>query len=88
MANALTKNFTERELCFMSPKLHLRYTYTYYSFDEILDFDCIEEKVELGEEKRFTLHLQEDSSFIISEPKFDSIGKYVILTYKSEAKRS
>ena len=68
----------------MNPKLHLRYTYTYYSFDEILDFDCIEEKVDLGEEKRFTLHLQEDSSFIVSAVKLDSVGKYIILTYPNK----
>ena len=64
----------------MTYKLYFRYVYTFYSFDEILDTDAIEQKVTVGEEQRFTLHLQEDGSFIVSELGEDHLGKYVILT--------
>ena len=66
-------------------KLHLRYLYTFYSFDEILDDAPIDEKVDiLPSPTRFTLHLQEDSSFIVSEVKEDFGGKYVILTFPNK----
>ena len=66
-------------------KLHLRYLYTFYRFDEILDDSPIDEKIEIGSApKRFTLHLQEDSSFILSELRSDFLGKYVILTFPNK----
>ena len=66
-------------------KLHLRYLYTFYRFDEILDDAPIDEMIEVTDSpKRFTLHLQEDSSFILSEVKSDFSGKYVILTFPNK----
>ena len=68
----------------MNWKLHFRYVYTYYSFDEILDTDAIDEKVEIGEGCRFTLHLQEDSSFTATKPKENSAGYYTVLTFPNK----
>ena len=66
-------------------KLHLRYLYTFYSFDEILDDEAIDEKHDIADSPiRITLHLQEDSSFIVSTVKEDHLGKYVILTYPNK----
>ncbi len=69
----------------MTYSIKLRYLYTFYSFDEILDTDAIEqtEKVE-SRAKRITLHQQEDGSFILSEIKHDHIGAYVILTFPNK----
>ena len=64
--------------------LNIKYIYSYYCFDELLDTDVKEDTVEIGEEKRFTLHIQEDSSFIVSGLKEDHIGKFVIVTYPNK----
>ena len=56
----------------------------YYRFGEILDTDAIEQVVEVGDARRFTLHLQEDSSFIVSELKSGPFGRYVVLTYPNK----
>ena len=66
------------------PKLNLKYIYSYYCFDELLDSDVKEESIEIDEPKRFTLYLQEDSSFIVSELKEDHVGKFVIVTYPNK----
>ena len=68
----------------MSYRLRLRYVYTFYSFGEELAGDVIDESVEVGEEKRFTLHQQEDSSFVLSPIGEDYKGKYVIVTYPNK----
>ena len=68
----------------MNCKLYLRYLYTYYCFDEILDTDAIEQVIEVGDGCRFTLHLQEDSSFIISAPKSNAAGRYAVLTFPNK----
>ena len=68
----------------MAYKLHFRYVYTYYSFDELLDSDAIEQKVEIEAGRRFTLHLQEDSSFLVSQVNSDARGKFVILTFPNK----
>lgn len=66
-------------------RLHLRYVYTFYSFDEILLEDVFDEYVELGDEPlRFTLMHQEDASFIISEAKVDFKGVYALLTFPNK----
>ncbi len=69
----------------MNYKLKLRYLYTYYCFDEILDTDVIDESLEVkDEEYRFTLHLQEDSSFILSPLMENASGKFVVLTFPNK----
>ena len=66
-------------------KLHLRYVYTFYSFNELLDCQAIDETLEiLDTPKRFTLHLQEDASFIVSEVKQDYKGSFVIVTFPNK----
>ncbi len=51
----------------MQAYFHIRYIYTYYSFDEILDTGVYDERFPVAEGSRFTLHSQEDSSFLSSE---------------------
>ena len=68
----------------MNGKLLLRYIYMYYRFGEILDTDAIEQEIEIKNGCRFTLHLQEDSSFVVSEVKDGPFGKYVILTFPNK----
>ena len=63
-------------------KLHLRYVYTFYSFNEILGEDVFDEFVELDSApKRFTLHDQEDGSFTVSPVMEDFVGKYAVITF-------
>ena len=63
-------------------RLHLRYIYTFYSFDEILNEEVFDEYVKIGDKPcRFTLHQQEESSFILSELMEDYKGKYATLTF-------
>ena len=66
----------------MEYKLHFRYVYTFYSFDEILDTDVFDEKIPVG--GRFPLYQQEDGTFTASDVREDSIGKYVILTFPNK----
>ena len=69
----------------MKYKLHLRYLYTFYSFDEILDDKAIDEKIDIESEPiRITLYLQEDSSFVVSPLRRDHIGNYIILTFPNK----
>lgn len=66
-------------------KLHLRYVYTFYNFGDILDEDVFDEKIEVQDSaQRFTLHDQEDASFILSEIKEDYIGKFVTVTFPNK----
>jgi hypothetical protein len=63
-------------------RIHLRYIYTFYCFEAILDCDAIDEYVDVGaSEVRFTLHDQEDGSFVLSPITEDHIGKFVIVTF-------
>lgn len=65
--------------------LRLRYVYTFYNFGEILDFDAIDELVDIKDEPlRFTLHLQEDAGFTVSEVREDHLGKYAVLTFPNK----
>ena len=62
--------------------LHLRYIYTFYNSGEAIDFDAIDEFIEiLDTPHRFTLHQQEESSFVVSEPRRDHLGNCVVLTF-------
>ena len=65
----------------MAYKLHFRYVYTYYRFDEIVDDAAIDESFEISTGTRFKLHQQEDSAFHVSGIGSDRIGKYAILTF-------
>lgn len=66
-------------------RIHLRYIYTFYSFNELLDCEPIDETVEiLDTPHRFTLHLQEDASFIVSEVKEDYKGKFTVITFPNK----
>ena len=62
-------------------KLKLEYVYTFYSFGELLGCEAHSDEVEVAGERRFTLYLQEDGSFVLSELKEDYLGKYVIVTF-------
>ncbi|MBQ7332780.1 MAG: hypothetical protein IJW38_00345 [Clostridia bacterium] len=69
----------------MTYKLKIRYVYSFYNFDELLDCDVKEDDVTVEPfAKRFTLYLQEDSTFIVSEVKEDFKGKYVIVSYPNK----
>lgn len=66
-------------------ELNLRYVYAFYSFNELLDCKPIEQKVEIIDKpKRFTLHLQEDASFIVSEVNKDFKGHFIVLTFPNK----
>ena len=65
--------------------LQLKYVYTFYSFDELLVEDAITQNEEAAEsDRRFTLHQQEDASFILSSVKQDFLGNFVTLTYPNK----
>lgn len=69
----------------MKYQLQLKYVYTFYSFDELLADDAISQNEEISEApRRFTLHQQEDASFILSALGEDFIGKFVTLTYPNK----
>ena len=65
----------------MSSFLHFRYVYSFYSDGELMIEDVIDEKFEITLGCRFTIHDQEDGSFILSEVHTDSCGKFVIVTF-------
>ena len=69
----------------MEYKLQLKYVYTFYSFDELLCEEAIEQNEEIHTtNRRFTLHQQEDASFILSPLKKNHIGNFVTLTYPNK----
>lgn len=47
-------------------RLKFKYVYEFYSFGELMLDDIIEEEFEIAPGTRFTLHQQEDGSFLIS----------------------
>lgn len=66
-------------------KLNLKYVYTFYNNGEICADDVFDEYVDiLGTPHRFTLHDQEDGSFIISELLSDFSGKYITFTFPNK----
>ena len=68
----------------MKSKLHFRYIYSFYSFDELMDTQAIDETVEIDTGTRFKLHLQEDSTFLISSVGKDAKGRFAILTFPNK----
>lgn len=69
----------------MNYQLHLRYLYTFYSFDDILTSDLFEERIPVSEGRRFALHEQEGGTFVLSDVRKDAAGRdYVILTFPSK----
>ena len=66
----------------MKYKLFLKYVYTFYNSGEATYEDIFEEDIAVPYTPiRFKLHDQEDGSFILSEIKTDSKGKFVIVTF-------
>ncbi len=66
-------------------RLLLKYIYTFYNSGEITLEDVFDESEEiLDTPHRFTLHDQEDGSFIISELLTDFKGNYVTLTFPNK----
>jgi len=65
-------------------ELQLSYAYTFYNFGEVLDSDVRYETVSVGEPQRFKLYQQEDSTFILSELRENSVGKFVVLTHPNK----
>jgi hypothetical protein len=66
-------------------KLKLRYAYDFYNNGELVLSDFFEDTVEiLTAPVRFTLHDQEDATFIVSELKHDHLGDFVTLTYPNK----
>ncbi|MBQ8380839.1 MAG: hypothetical protein IJY18_02995 [Clostridia bacterium] len=65
--------------------LVLRYVYCFYSEGELLITDAFTDRQEIeNEPKRFLLHDQEDSTFIVSEVRRDFRGNYVVLTFPNK----
>ena len=65
--------------------LNLKYVYTFYNAEEILFEDVFDQSEDiLNTPHRFTLHDQEDGSFILSALEEDFRGKDVTLTFPSK----
>jgi hypothetical protein len=80
-----TKKTTKAENKMNKYKLNLKYVYTFYNNGEIEIEDVFDENEKiLNTPHRFTLHDQEDGSFILSELLSDFKGKYVTLTYPNK----
>ena len=68
--------------------LHLRYIYTFYSDNDILSDEVFDELIPITDTpSRFTLHLQEEGNFIISEIKQDYKGDFALLTMPNKESR-
>ena len=65
-------------------QLQLSYAYTFYNFGTLLDADVRYETVDVGDGCRFKLYQQEDSSFLLSELREDSKGKFVVLIHPNK----
>jgi len=68
----------------MAKKLKLRYIYSFYSFDELIDTLAVDEEVEIERGMRFKLHLEEDGSMLISDISRDYLGEYAVLTFPNK----
>ena len=65
--------------------LKLKYVYSFYSFGEELGGDVIEQEVEIGSSAvRFTLHQQEDSSFVVGPVTEGANRAFVVLTHPNK----
>ena len=67
-------------------ELHLRYVYNFYSFNELIDSDVRHDVVKIDTGRRFTLYLQEELSFYVTEVQESSNGAYVVLTHPNTDK--
>jgi hypothetical protein len=66
-------------------KLQLKYVYTFYNSGEETLVEVYDDSEEiLNTPHRFTLHDQEDGSFILSELQSDFKGNYVTLTFPNK----
>ena len=69
----------------MAYKLTIRYVYSFYNSDELIECDVKDDEVLLDAPgKRFTLYTQEHSSFAVGEIKEDFKGKYVVVSYPNK----
>lgn len=69
----------------MKYKLLFKYVYTFYNSGEVTYEDVFDENMAVSNAPiRFKLHDQEDGSFILSEVKEDSQGKFVIVTFPNK----
>lgn len=65
--------------------LRFRYVYTFYSFDELMGCEAIDETFALSDKTvRFTLHQQEDSSFTVSPMMSGASGEYAVMTFPNK----
>ena len=67
-------------------ELHLRYVYNFYSFNELIDSDVRHDVIKIDTGCRFTLYLQEELSFYVTEVQESSNGAYVVLTHPNTDK--
>ena len=66
-------------------KLQLKYVYTFYNCGEETLTEIYDECEEiLNTPHRFTLHDQEDGSFVLSELLSDFKGNYITLTFPNK----
>ena len=66
-------------------KLKLKYVYDFYNNGDLTFSDIFEQSVKiLNAPQRFTLHDQEDASFIVSGLLKNHVGTYVTLTYPNK----
>lgn len=64
--------------------IHFRYVYSFYSDGELTLEDIFDERFEVTEGCRFTIHDQEDGSFLVSEIKDTADGKMAVLTFPNK----
>ncbi len=68
----------------MKDFLHFRYVYSFYSDGELMIEDVIDERFEITGGCRFTIHDQEDGSFLISEIRDTVDGRMAVLTFPNK----
>ena len=68
----------------MKDFLHFRYVYSFYSDGELMIEDVIDERFEITLGCRFTIHDQEDGSFLISELRDTADGRMTVLTFPNK----
>ena len=64
--------------------LNFKYIYSFYSDGVLMLEDVLEQRVEISHGCRFTLHDQEDGSFLISDITCDSLGEIAVLTFPNK----
>lgn len=68
----------------MKTYIHFRYVYSFYSDGELMLEDIIDERIEVAVGGRFTIHDQEDGSFLVSEIKETADGRMAVLTFPNK----